>query len=415
VVKIIELVNELKYPLNVAQGLVQIVYNWKDEKGKPFIELWDEVLQLTKRRYTLGQMPAENLIKIEQIVIKNLGIMIKQEFESNEEEKFFDLEAVVKYKQAQCLSYTILIYILGTSLNFLVLPLGVTEIVVPGKLPVGAGHNACLFKLADNRMVMVDLAVGPIFSEPFNLEETYLKVGEYWEIKDNQNPLLLNRRFTILDKNGLMACVYTNIGKLSPPDEAIKYYDLALGLNPKYAETYSNKGFAYEESGQLSEAIFYYDQALEFNPKDARTYFNRGNAWMKSSNYSMAMLDYSSAIAHHLNFPEAYLNRGYIYSTLGSYEEAIFDYNKAIELNPIYAKAYLHRGTAFVFLELLSEAIADFTRAIEIIPDFADAYYNRGMVHIRLGEIAKAKEDFASVSLAPELKEKIEKVIKDIT
>jgi len=341
--------------------------------------------------------------------------MIKQEFESNEEEKFFDLEAVVKYKQAQCLSYTILVYILGTSLNFLVLPLGVTEIVVPGKLPVGAGHNACLFKLADNRMVMVDLAVGPIFSEPFNLEETYLKVGEYWEIKDNQNPFMLNRRFTILDKNGLMACVYTNIGKINPSDEAIKHYDMALGLSPKYAETYSNKGFIYEELGQLSEAIFCYDRALEFNPKDARTYFNRGNAWMKSGNYSRAMLDYSRAIAYHPNFPEAYLNRGYIYTTLGSYEEAIFDYNKAIEYNPVYAKAYLHRGTAFVFLELFSEAIADFTRAIEITPGFADAYYYRGQAYIRLGEIAKAKEDFIGAKkLAPELKEEIERVIKDV-
>jgi tetratricopeptide (TPR) repeat protein len=372
-------------------------------------------LQLTKRRYTLGQVSIENLIKIEQVVIKNLGITIKQEFESNEEEKFFDLSTVVKYKQAQCLSYAILVYILGTSLNFLVLPLGVTEIVVPGKLPVGAGHNACLFKLADNRMMMVDLAVGPIFSEPFNLEETYLKIGEYWEIKDNQNPLLLNRRFTILDKNGLMACVYTNMGKLSPPDKAIGYYDLALGLNPKYAETFSNKGFAYEEIGQLKEAFFCYNRALEINPKDARTYFNRGYAWMKLGNYNKAMLDYSLAIAHHLNFPEAYLNRGYIYSTLGSYEEAIFDYNKAIELNPIYAKAYLYRGAAFVFLELLSEAIADFTRAIEITPDFADAYYNRGLVYIRLGEFSKAKEDFSRAKdLAPELKENIEKILGDV-
>ena len=395
--------------------MVQIVYNWKDEKGKPFIDFWDEVLQLTKRKYTLGQIPIENLIKIEQIVIKNLGVMIKQEFESNEEEKFFDLRAVVKYKQAQCLSYAILVYILGTSLNFLVLPLGVTEIVVPGKLPVGAGHNACLFKLADNWMIMVDLAVGPIISEPFNLEETYLKVGEYWEIKDNQNPLLLNRRFTILDKNGLMACVYVNMGKLSPPDEAIRYYDLALGLNPKYAEAHSNKGFAYEELGQLDEAILYYNRAIEINPKNARTYFNRGNAWIKLGNNNKAILDYKLAIENYPEFSEAYLNRGYIYSTLGSYEEAIFDYNKAIELNPIYAKAYLHRGTAFVFLELFSEAIADYTRAIEITPDFADAYYNRGLIYIRLGEVTKAKEDFSRAkNLAPELKGNIEKILEDV-
>ena len=416
--KIIELVKELSYSSDVARELVQIVNGWKDEtsQGKPFIDFWYDVLQSMKKKHHLGQVPLENLIKVEQIIIKNLGVVIRQEFESCDEERFFDLVEVVKYKRAQCLSYAILAYILGTSLGFLVLPLGVTEIVIPSKLPIGAGHNACLFKLADDRMMMVDLAVGPIFSEPFNLEETYLKTGDYWELKDNENPLLLDRRFTIEDKNWLLACVYINMGKISPPEEAISHYDRALELSPRYADAYSNKGFACEQLGRIDEAISYYTQALEINPKDARAYYNRGCIRMESGEYNKAILDYNQAIANHSNFPEAHLNRGCIYSKLGSYDEAVFHYNKAIELNPDYGNAYFHRGTNFVFLESPSESIPDFTRAIEITPDFAEAFYNRAHAYIKLGDTSRAIEDFfRAKDLAPELDENIEELLNGLS
>jgi tetratricopeptide (TPR) repeat protein len=352
---------------------------------------------------------------VEQTIIRNLGIVIKQEFESSDEENFFDLVDVVKYRRAQCLSYAMLVYILGTSLGFSVLPLGVTEIVVPGKLPVGAGHNACLFELANDCMMMVDLGVGPILSEPFDLEETYSKTGRYWELKDDKNPLLLDRRFTIEDKNWLLACVYVNMGKISKPEEAIEYYDRALELSPGYADAYSNKGFACEELGRLNEAISYYNKSLEINPKDARTYYNRGYVRMKLGKYDKAVLDYDLAIANHNNFPEAHFNKGIIYSRLGGHEDAIFSYNSAIELNPQYARAYFHRGMTFSSLNLPIEAILDFTRVIEITPDFAEAYYNRGLGYISSGDTLKAMEDFSRAkTLAPELEEVIEKSLEDI-
>ncbi len=412
--RIVERVKDLSYSSDVAGELARIVYGWKDETSqkKPFMDFWYDVLQTTRKRYSLEQIPLENLIMVEQTIIRNLGIVIRQEFESSDEEKFFDLVEVVKYRKAQCLSYAMLVYILGASLDFSVLPLGVTEIVLPGELPIGAGHNACLFKLANDCMMMVDLGVGPIMSEPFNLEETYSKTGRYWELKDNENPLLLDRRFTIEDKNWLLACVYVNMGKISKPEEAIEYYDRALELSLEYADAYSNKGFACEELGRLDEAISYYNKSLEINPKDARTYYNRGYVRGKLGEYNMAILDYDMAIANHNNFPEAHFNRGCVYSQLGGHEDAIFNYNRAIELNPEYARAYFHRGMTFTSLNLPVEAILDFTRVIEIIPDFAEAYYNRGLAYIKSDDTLKAVEDFSMAkTLAPELEEIIEKLL----
>ena len=411
---IVELVENMSYSSDIAEELVRIVYDWKDKTSqeKPYMDFWYDVLQTMRKRYLMGQIPLEDLTRVERTIIRNLGIVIKQEFETSDEEKFFDLAEAVKYRRAQCLSYAMLVYILGTSLDFLVLPLGVTEIVVSGELPIGAGHNACLFKLADDRMMMVDLGVGPILSEPFDLEETYSKTDNYWEIKDDRNPLLLDRRFTIEDKYWLRASVWMNMGKLSQPEEAIKYYNRALELSPGYADVYSNKGFACEKLGRLDEAIFYYDQALEINLKDARTYYNRGCIRMKLGEYDKAVLDYDLAIANHNNFPEAYFNKGNIYGRLGGYEDAISNYNKAIKLNPQYDKAHFHRGMTFISLRLPAEAISDFTRVIEITPDFAEAYYNRGLAYINSGDTSRAMEDFfITKNLSPELEEAINKLV----
>ena len=48
--KIRELVNDLSYSSDIADELVKLVYGWKDEtsQGKPFLDLWYDVLQSNK-------------------------------------------------------------------------------------------------------------------------------------------------------------------------------------------------------------------------------------------------------------------------------------------------------------------------------------------------------------------------------
>lgn len=395
---IIKLVQELTYSSDVAEKLIQIVCSWQDEtsQGKPFIVFWYDIFQQMKEKHDKGKISFIKLTEIEQVIIRNMSVMIRRDFEFDEEEKCFDLAEVVKDKKAQCLSYTVLVYILGVSLGFSVLPIGVTEIVLAGALPVGRFHCACLFKLVDRRMMMVDLAVGPIISEPFNLEETFMHKGEYWELIDDQNPLLINRRFTITDQKGIISFIYLNKGILADSEQSIQYYNQALKLNPRYPEAFSNKGLAYEKLGQFDDAVACYDKAIEINPKDARTYYNRGGVRAQRKQWNKAVNDYNKANYYHKKFPEAYLNIGAIYANLGNYEEAIFEYNKAIELNPDYAKAYFHRGMTFISLRLYTEAIADLTRAIEISPDFAEALHNRELAYNKLKEASKVKKDLAT-------------------
>ena len=64
-----------------------------------------------------------------------------------------------------------------------------------------------------------------------------------------------------------------NVGKAR---EAIPHFDRAIGLNPRHAEAYTNRGIAWREMGDLSGAITGFDKATELNPKYARADGDRG-------------------------------------------------------------------------------------------------------------------------------------------
>ena len=59
----------------------------------------------------------------------------------------------------------------------------------------------------------------------------------------------------------------------------------------------------------LEEAIKDYNEAICLNPKFAKAYNNRGNAKYKLTQYEEALKDLNEAIRLNPNFPEAYLNR----------------------------------------------------------------------------------------------------------
>ena len=64
-------------------------------------------------------------------------------------------------------------------------------------------------------------------------------------------------------------------------DKAIKEYNKAIELNPKYAEAFNNRGLAYRHKGELDRAIKDYNKAIELNPKYAKAFNNRGVAYAR--------------------------------------------------------------------------------------------------------------------------------------
>ncbi|MCI2424414.1 tetratricopeptide repeat protein, partial [Candidatus Acetothermia bacterium] len=56
---------------------------------------------------------------------------------------------------------------------------------------------------------------------------------------------------------------------------AIRCYDKALEIDPKYAPAWNNKGIALHKLERYEEAIRCYDKVLEIDPKDASAKNNK--------------------------------------------------------------------------------------------------------------------------------------------
>jgi tetratricopeptide (TPR) repeat protein len=174
---------------------------------------------------------------------------------------------------------------------------------------------------------------------------------------------------------------------------AIDDFNLAIKINPNFAEAYVGRGGVRYESGDKQGAIDDFNLAIKINPNLAQAYFVRGVVRNELGDKQGAIDDYNQAIKINPNYAEAYYNRGYVRNELGDKPGAIDDYNQAIKINPNYAEAYYNRGYVRDDLGDKPGAIDDYNQAIKINPNLAQAYVRRGSVRYQLGDKPGAKED----------------------
>jgi tetratricopeptide (TPR) repeat protein len=113
------------------------------------------------------------------------------------------------------------------------------------------------------------------------------------------------------------------------------------------ASAYNNRGFVFENRGDLDSALADYTKAIEINPKNALAYTNR--CWRRATvnrDLPLALADCDAAIRLAPSDPANMNSRGFVYLRLNRLDEAIADYDAALKLNPKVAAALYGRGLA---------------------------------------------------------------------
>lgn len=288
-----QLIAELEYSDKIAEDFINMVISWEDWRGRPILVVWKKKVTKAKESCEQGKISKGELAKVEESIVKQLGQRIEREIGPT---KFFDLGDVIEHKQANCLGYSQLLYILGNSTELSVKTICVTQ-KRDGTLSV---HVACIVGLTDGKTMMVDLALWAIMSKPFKFEKEFRKLGNYWELIDKDNPLRIHRRIQIIDKNGLISYVYYNQGhrhlELDQPSEAIPLLDKAIELNPKFAEAYTNRGAAYAQLGEYTKVVSSHTKAIEVDPKYAKAYYKRGLTYALLGKYKEAKKDLLTSV-----------------------------------------------------------------------------------------------------------------------
>jgi len=137
-------------------------------------------------------------------------------------------------------------------------------------------------------------------------------------IKSHSFPRLFLLRITIALLSILILICYTTL-PIYAQNSAEEYYD---------------SGVEKLDSGDFQGAIKDFNKAIEINPKYANAYYDRGLAKAKLGDYRGALKDYNKTIEINPKHKMAYAFRGVAKANLGDYRGAIEDYNKTIEIKP---------------------------------------------------------------------------------
>jgi tetratricopeptide (TPR) repeat protein len=198
------------------------------------------------------------------------------------------------------------------------------------------------------------------------------------------------------------ALCYNNRGtyygnELNDHEAALKDFDKAIELNPKYMVAIANRGVTRGSLGQKEEAIADLQRALAINPNSPNPDFILRIADLRYvlNDFTGSIADYNRLLAMDKMYPRIYSKRAGSQAMLGQAEEALRDADKALGPDPKDEEAYNSRGLANRLLGRLDEAVNDFTLAIHIKQDYSRPYNNRGTVYLAQGQPERAIADFS--------------------
>ncbi len=190
-------------------------------------------------------------------------------------------------------------------------------------------------------------------------------------------------------------------------DEAVRFADQAIQIDPKDEDAYNARGLAYYGKGQKEfsiKAIADYDMAIKLKPDFAVAYMNRGNAKTDLEQYDSNIEDQTRAIQLSPKMSRAYSARAAAYHRKKMYDKAIEDYDRSLELSSKDGEAYCGRGNSYYRSGKYDQAIKDYDQAISLQPGNADFYRLRGRAYLKTGAYDKTLVDcIRSLEINPNL------------
>jgi len=193
---------------------------------------------------------------------------------------------------------------------------------------------------------------------------------------------------------------------LGSPDEAEKYWRLALAVKPDYADAHNNLGMLFADRGQPDLAEAAYRQALAANPGYADAYNNLGVLLDKRQRWDEAEAAYRQALAIRPEHANVHNNLGNLLQSTGRFQEAEAAFRQALAIQPRHAEAHYNLGILLAVLNRPLEAVAAYHQALALRPHYPEAYSNLGISLAKLKRYDEAEAaQRQALALRPEFPE----------
>ncbi|MFS8859858.1 tetratricopeptide repeat protein [Synechococcus sp. H60.1] len=171
-------------------------------------------------------------------------------------------------------------------------------------------------------------------------------------------------------------------------------FQVAISLDPGYAEAHHNLGVLYRTEKRLHLAKHHIRLAIELNPGESEYWHSLGCYYLDLAMGEKAVRCLEQAINLDPTSARAYNNLGLAYQLLGKKEEAEFAFHRAAELSPDFAEVYCNIGARLFEQKKYDDALEHLQEAIRLKPELADAYFYKGLTLAKLSRTQEAIDNY---------------------
>jgi len=179
-------------------------------------------------------------------------------------------------------------------------------------------------------------------------------------------------------------------GNLARAEEACGH---ALEVNPRDADAYKLRGYAYLLEHRFERAAADFRAALRLKPGDDNDLAGYGQSLSGLGQYTAAAGQFRKALA--VSPQKAAYWNGLCWAQAGSGRrlgQALTACNRALAIEPGAPGALNSRGLVFLRMKRFSASIADYSVSLRARPQQASAWFGRGLARLSAGETAGAAD-----------------------
>jgi len=187
------------------------------------------------------------------------------------------------------------------------------------------------------------------------------------------------------------------------PEEALRCYEMAVGLVPELARAHFNRGAILLDRGNAEQALEAFTRAVQYKPDSAGAHFNLGAAHTRLEQHGAAASAYREALTLKPEFAEAHMALGAALEELGQDEAAVASYRRALEIKLDYVECHEKLVKLLGRLGRSNELAAVYRRMLELDPDNVEVLYNLALVLRNQGQLHDAAASLRRVvALSPD-------------
>lgn len=202
-------------------------------------------------------------------------------------------------------------------------------------------------------------------------------------------------------------------------DEALKYLDKSLFLNPRSFLAWNAVGLARSMKGDLQGSVAAFQKALEINPRFTEAHNNLGTIYQELGFADKAEAEFRKALEDptYLSLELPHYNLARLYYTSDRIDDALDEVERSIQIKPRFAMAHNLKGLVLERKGDLPGAVDAYTQAVKLVPDDPTFGFNLGAALFKNNEFERAKEVLERISprvTDPESKAKLREYLDSI-